>query len=44
MSIKILLADDHELVREGFRVLLERDGFQVVGEAADGYRAVQLAT
>jgi RNA polymerase sigma factor (sigma-70 family) len=43
MPIQILLADDHELVREGFRALLERDGFQVVGEASDGYEAVRLA-
>ena len=43
MAIRILLADDHQLVREGFRVLLERQGFEVVGEAADGYKAVQLA-
>jgi two-component system, NarL family, response regulator NreC len=43
MAIRILLADDHELVREGFRVLLERQGFEVVGEAADGYKAIQLA-
>ncbi len=43
MPIQILLADDHELVREGFRVLLERYGFQVVGEASDGFEAVRLA-
>ncbi len=44
MPIQILLADDHELVREGFRALLERDGFQVVGGASDGFEAVRLAT
>ena len=44
MAIQILLADDHDLVREAFRVLLEREGFQVVGEASDGFEAVQLAS
>jgi two-component system, NarL family, response regulator NreC len=43
MAIQILLADDHELVREAFRVLLEREGFQVLGEASDGFEAVRLA-
>lgn len=40
----ILLADDHHLVREGFRALLaEQADFTVVGEAADGIEAVRLA-
>jgi DNA-binding NarL/FixJ family response regulator len=43
MPVRILLADDHEVVREGFRALLEDQGFQVVGEASDGYEAVRLA-
>lgn len=39
----IVLADDHHLVREGLRVLLEAEpGFDVVGEAADGLEAIQL--
>jgi two-component system, NarL family, response regulator NreC len=39
----ILLADDHTIVRQGLRFLLEaRTEFQVVGEAADGLEAVQL--
>lgn len=42
-SLRILLADDHEIFRQGVRVLLEREGFQLVGEAADGEEAVQLA-
>ncbi len=42
-SISILLADDHVLVREGFRSLLERAGFRIVGEASDGHAAVRLA-
>ncbi|MDU2063471.1 MAG: response regulator transcription factor [Sporomusaceae bacterium] len=42
-SIRILLADDHALLRSGLKLLLERQGrCQVVGEAADGERAVQL--
>lgn len=43
MSYRILIADDHALVREGFRVLLERHGFTVVGEAEDGREATRLA-
>ena len=42
-SLRILLADDHEIFRQGVRLLLEREGFQLVGEAADGEEAVQLA-
>jgi DNA-binding NarL/FixJ family response regulator len=42
--IRILLADDHTVMRRGLRVLLERQpGFQVVAEAADGSEAVELA-
>ncbi len=42
--IRVLLADDHHLVRTGFRVILEtEDDIQVVGEAADGAQAVALA-
>ncbi|MCR4404859.1 MAG: response regulator transcription factor [Candidatus Acetothermia bacterium] len=41
--IRLLLADDHRLVREGLRALLERAGFEVVAEAGDGYQAVELA-
>jgi DNA-binding NarL/FixJ family response regulator len=42
--IRVLLADDHHLVRTGFRVILEaEDDLEVVGEAADGLRAVALA-
>ncbi len=43
MPVGILLADDHEIVRDGFRALLERHGFRVVGEASDGHEAVRLA-
>lgn len=42
--IRILLADDHHILRDGLRLLLERQsGFEVVGEAADGREAVRLA-
>ena len=43
--IRVLIADDHQLVRSGLRGLLEREGeFQVVAEAADGYEAIELAS
>ena len=41
--IRIVIADDHWVVREGLRMYLERDpGFQIVGEAEDGQQAVAL--
>src|SRR6059036_791079 len=43
MSVRILLVDDHELVREGLRVFLEREQFEVVGEVSDGRDAIRLA-
>ncbi len=42
--LRVLVADDQELVRAGFRLILEAAGFTVVGEAADGAAAVALAT
>lgn len=43
-KIRILLADDHAVVREGTKSLLEReDDFEIVAEAGDGKKAVQLA-
>lgn len=43
-SIRVLIADDHPLIRSGLRVLLEREKeFEVVGEASDGYEALNLA-
>jgi DNA-binding NarL/FixJ family response regulator len=42
--IRVLLADDHAIVREGLRALLAREGdIQVVAEAADGREALRLA-
>jgi len=43
MPLQILLADDHLIVREGLKAVLEREGFDVIGEASDGHEAVQLA-
>lgn len=43
MPIQVLLADDHPVVREGLKALLEREGFVVVAEASDGHEAVRLA-
>jgi DNA-binding NarL/FixJ family response regulator len=43
MPIRVLLADDHPVVRRGLRILLEEGGFLVAGEAADGQDAVRLA-
>jgi DNA-binding NarL/FixJ family response regulator len=45
MSIRVLLVDDHAILREGVRRLLEMQGdLEVVGEAADGVAAVEMAT
>jgi len=44
LNVKILLADDHKIVLEGLRSLLkENPRVEVVGEAGDGYQAVELA-
>jgi DNA-binding NarL/FixJ family response regulator len=44
MPIRILLADDHSVVREGLRMFLSRDPeLEVIGEASDGAEAVELA-
>ena len=40
---RVLLADDHPMFRQGLKALLEREGFEVVAEAADGHEAVKLA-
>jgi DNA-binding NarL/FixJ family response regulator len=43
-AIRVLIADDQQLVRSGFRMMLEAEGdIEVVGEAADGQEAVDLA-
>ena len=44
MKLRILLADDHEIVRRGLRALLEKhEGWEVCGEANDGREAVEKA-
>src|SRR3989304_1205225 len=44
-KIKVMLADDHAVLREGMRGILDReDGLVVVGEAGNGAEAVRLAT
>lgn len=42
-TMRVLLADDHVVVREGLKTFLEHKGLQVVGEASDGREAVALA-
>jgi two-component system response regulator DegU len=43
MAIRLLLADDHRMLREGLRRSMTDEGFNVVGEASDGLEAVKLA-
>jgi two-component system, NarL family, response regulator LiaR len=43
VTIRVLIADDHAVVRQGLRTFLElQDGIEVVGEAADGVEALEL--
>ncbi len=44
MSVRILIADDHRIMREGLRALLEKQSsFEVIAEAGDGRTAVRLS-
>jgi len=43
MPTQLILADDHQIVRQGLKTMLEHEGFAIVGEAADGREAVKLA-
>jgi len=44
MSIRILIADDHKIVRDGLRVLIEQQfGMKVIGDAENGNSAVRMA-
>jgi two-component system, NarL family, response regulator NreC len=43
MRCRVLLADDHQIVREGLRGLLEKAGHEVVAEAADGREVLRMA-
>lgn len=42
--LRVLIADDETIIRKGLRALLEEQGYQVVGESADGTRALDLVT
>ncbi|OQX83880.1 MAG: hypothetical protein B6D63_05480 [Candidatus Latescibacteria bacterium 4484_7] len=41
-QIEVLLVDDHVIVRQGIRKLLEEKGIKVIGEAGNGYEAINL--
>ena len=43
MGVSVLLADDHPVFRQGLRALLERERFEILGEASDGLEAIQIA-
>lgn len=43
MPLRVILADDHLMVRQGLRTLLEKAGFEVAAEAGDGQEATRLA-
>jgi NarL family two-component system response regulator YdfI len=44
-NLRLLIADDHLIVRQGLRLILETEpGFELIGEASDGAEAVKLAT
>jgi two-component system, NarL family, response regulator NreC len=42
MPVRVVLADDHVVVRQALKILLTGGGFEVVGEASDGQEAVRL--
>ena len=42
MTIRVLLADDHRMLREGLRRSLTEEGFDIVGEAENGEQAVRM--
>lgn len=43
MPYRILLADDHGVVREGLKNVLVKEGFEIVGEASNGREAIEMA-
>lgn len=45
MSIRVVLVDDHAIVRDGIKSIIERksDDIEIIGEAANGEAALQLA-
>jgi two-component system, NarL family, response regulator NreC len=40
--LRVFLADDHALVRQGLKAILQQQGFEVVGEAGDGHDAIKI--
>jgi two-component system response regulator NreC len=42
MPIRVILADDHHIVRQGLRLVLEKEHIEVLGEACDGLEAIRL--
>ena len=42
MPIRVILADDHLIVRQGLRLVLEKEQIEVLGEASDGVEAIRL--
>ncbi len=42
MPIRVILADDHLIVRQGLRMVLEKEQIEVLGEAADGFEAIRM--
>lgn len=43
MTIRLMLADDHRMLREGLRRSMTDEGFDIVGEATDGVEAIRMA-
>jgi len=44
MAIKVILADDHQVLRESLAAVLEKDeGIQIIGQAENGWKVIQLA-
>jgi two-component system, NarL family, response regulator NreC len=42
MPIRVILADDHLIVRQGLRMVLEKEHIEILGEASDGLEAIRL--
>jgi DNA-binding NarL/FixJ family response regulator len=42
MAIRVVIADDHLIVRQGLRLLLEKDQIEVIGEASNGLEAIEV--
>jgi two-component system, NarL family, response regulator NreC len=42
MPLRLLIAEDHQVVRQGLKAILQQEGFEVIAEAADGREAIKL--